>query len=107
MQVCIMLFSEKRLFRAGEFIRIIKYVHFVAFHFFLSIQVIASVTSHAEKVYLESLNPPVGMLFNPLYTGRLFHFYVLGHLSFYGCQIYFVAFILFLMENHVSKQFRP
>ena len=46
-------------------------MHFVAFHFFLSIQVIASVTSHAEKVYLESLNPPVGMLFNPLYTGRL------------------------------------
>ena len=27
-------------------------------------------------------------------------------LSFLGCQVYFVAFILFLMENSVSKQCR-
>ena len=40
-------------------------------YFFFS-QVIASVSSHAEKIYLESLNPPVGMyiLFSAEFTKK-------------------------------------
>ena len=47
--------------------------------------------------------------FNPMYTGRLFHCYMLDKsvCHFWGCQVHFVAFILFLMENPVSKQCRP
>ena len=35
-----------------------------------------------------------------LYVGRVY-------LSFYGCRVYFVAFILLLLEIPVSKQRRP
>ena len=34
------------------------------------------------------------------YLGRI-------HLSFLGCQVYFAAFILFLMDNPVCKHCRP
>ena len=46
---------------------------------------------------------------NPLHTGRLLHCYMLDEsiCHFRGCGVYFVAFILFLMGNPVSKQFRP
>ena len=44
-----------------------------------------------------------------VYTGGFFHCYIedesICHLR--GCTVYFVAFILFLMENPVSKQCRP
>ena len=43
--------------------------------------------------------------FNPLYTGRLFHYYILAKsiCPFWDLG-YTVAFILFLVENPVSKQ---
>ena len=41
---------------------------------------------------------------NPLYTGGLFHCYMLDEAI---GLVYFVTFILFLMENPVSKQCRP
>ena len=46
---------------------------------------------------------------NPLHTGRLLHCYMLDESICHcrGCGVYFVAFILFLMGNPVSKQFRP
>ena len=46
---------------------------------------------------------------NSLYTDRLFHCYMLGEsiCHFRGLGSVFFAFILFLMENHVSKQCRP
>ena len=42
---------------------------------------------------------------NPLYNGKLYHCYILDKsiCHFRGCQVNFVAFILFLMENPVSK----
>ena len=53
------------------------------------------------KVYL--------FTFNPLYSCGLFHCYMLDEsiCQFRGVNIYFVTFILFLMENPVSKQHRP
>ena len=46
---------------------------------------------------------------NSLYTGGLFHNYMLDEsiYHFRGVRPIFVAFILFLMENAVSKQCRP
>ena len=45
---------------------------------------------------------------NPLHTGGLFHCYMLDEsiCHFRGVGSIFVAFILFLMENFVSKQYR-
>ena len=45
---------------------------------------------------------------NPLYTGGLFHCYLLDEPIFHFKErsVYFVAFILFLIENPVSKQCR-
>ena len=47
-------------------------------------------------------------LLNPLYTGRLFHCFMLNEsiCHFQGCWVYFVALILFLMKIAVSKQSR-
>ena len=42
-------------------------------------------------------------------AGGVFHCYMLDEsfCHFKGCRVYFVAFILFLMENPASKQCRP
>ena len=45
---------------------------------------------------------------SPLYTGRLFHCYMLDEsMSYRGCHIYFVAFILFLMEKLLANTVDP
>ena len=56
--------------------------------------------SHLCKIYFKSLYTGVYWTLLLLHVGQV-------HLSFYGCQVYFVTFILFLMENPVSKQCRP
>ena len=55
--------------------------------------------------YVETRKIIFDILLNiPLYTGRLFHCYMLDEAN---CQVYLVPFILFLMENTVSKHCRP
>ena len=49
---------------------------------------------------------PLEHTLNPLYTGGLSHCHILDE-PILGYRIYFVPFILFLMENPVSKQCRP
>ena len=50
-----------------------------------------------------------GLFFNPLYTGRLFHCYMLDKsiCQFRASGLFFVTSILFLMENAVSIKSRP
>ena len=47
----------------------------------------------------------LGKIVNPLYTGRLFHCHI-GGAGGRENRVYFVAFILILPENRVSKQCR-
>ena len=47
-------------------------------------------------------------MFNPNKPNGFSHPYTLGvHLSFKGCQVYLFLFVLFEIENPVSKQWRP
>ena len=57
-------------------------------------------------VCMEIISTP---LLNPLYTGGLFHYYMLNEFicQFGGVRSIFVALIIFLIENPVSKQSRP
>ena len=56
-----------------------------------------------------ALRGPARSTLNPLYIGRLFHCYMLDESIYHfgDIGVYFVAFILFLMENPDSKQCRP
>ena len=55
-----------------------------------------------DKVFCEAF-------LHPLYTGGLIQCYMLNEsiCCFRGVGVYFVTFVLFLMENPVSKQCRP
>ena len=57
----------------------------------------------------KSLPKELILPFNPLYTGGLFHCYMLDEsiCNIRGVRVYFVTFILLLMENPDSKQCRP
>ena len=45
---------------------------------------------------------------NTVYTGRLFHCYMLDEsMSFLGCRVYLYAFLLFLIQNPVIKHVDP
>ena len=52
------------------------------------------------------MRPLFGLL-KLLYSGELFHYVGRVRLTYNGCQIYFVAFILFSMEKPVRKNADP
>ena len=64
---------------------------------------------HLSKPFFEERSGVLLPNFNPVYTGGLFHCYMLDEsiCHFRAVRSIGVAFVLFLMENPVSKRYRP